>query len=60
MKSKGKDERGPESFLTTDPKLILRPPRPFSERHRTMLKILAGIAGAALALILMTRLKRLF
>lgn len=59
MKSNGKKEIGPDAFLTTDPKLILRKPRPFSERHSTMLKILAGIAGGVLALLVVARLKRL-
>jgi hypothetical protein len=58
MKSKGKDEIVPEAFLTTDPKLILRKPRPFSERHSTILKILAGVAGGILALLVVTQAKR--
>jgi hypothetical protein len=60
MKSKGKEETVQEAFLTTDPKLILRKPRPFSERHSTALKILAGIAGGVLALLVVSRLRSLF
>jgi hypothetical protein len=60
MKSKGKDEIVPEAFLTTDPKLILRKPRPFKERHSTLLKILAGLVGGLLALLIVTRFRRLF
>jgi hypothetical protein len=60
MKSKGKDEIVPDAFLTTDPKLLLRKPRSFKDRHSTLLKILAGLAGGLLALLLVTRFKRLF
>jgi hypothetical protein len=60
MKTKGKEESVPEAFLTTDPKLILRKPRPFKERHSTLLKILAGVAGGLLALLLVTRFRKLF
>ena len=58
MESKGKDEAVSEAFLTTDPKLIFRKPRPFRERHATMLKLLAAVTGAILALLVVTRLKR--
>jgi hypothetical protein len=60
METKGKEETVPEAFLTTDPKLILRKPRPFNERHTTLLKILAGVAGGLLALLLVTRFLKLF
>lgn len=60
MKTKGKEETVPEAFLTTDPKLILRKPRSFKERHSTLLKILAGVAGGLLALLLVTRFRKLF
>lgn len=60
MESKGKEELVPESFLTTDPKLILRKPRPFSERHSTLLRIMAAVAGGVLALLVVSRIKKFF
>lgn len=60
MDTKGKEELVPEAFLTTDPKLILRKPRPFAERHSTLLKIVAGLAGGCLALLLIWRFKNIF
>jgi hypothetical protein len=60
MNSKRKDEIVPEAFLTTDPKLILRKPRPFKERHSTLLRILAAVAGGLLALLLVARFKKFF
>ena len=60
MDSHVKKELVQESFLTTDPKLILRKPKPFSERHSALLKLIAGIAGAILALFLIWRFKKMF
>jgi hypothetical protein len=60
MKSKRNEEIAPEAFLTTDPKLILRKPRPFKDRHSTLLRILAALAGGLLALLLVARFKRFF
>ncbi len=60
MDPKAQEELIPESFLTTDPKIIMRKPRPSRERYRLWLNILAAIAGGCLAWILTHRLRKFF